>query len=343
MPCLTVAELARAVGGTVRGDGHVRLQGMAPLQAASASEAAFLARGDYLAAAESSAAGCVIVGSGEALPGRTVIVAADPYRAFALAMRAFHPEPSREPGAHPSAVVHPEASLGAGAHVGPLAVIGRGASIGARSAVLAGSVVGEDVVMGEDCLIHPGAVLYPQVVLGHRVTVHARAVIGSDGFGYSSGADGHVKIHHAGRVRIGDDVEIGAGTCIDRGAMGDTVIGPGTKIDNLVQVGHNVVVGEGCLLVAQSGISGSTSLGDGVVLAGQSGIAGHLVIASRVRIAAKSAVLQDVAEGETVGGIPAIPLATWKKAALLFQRLPDAWRRLRRLEAAAGGKVSEDS
>ena len=340
MRLVTVAELAEAVGGTVRGDGRAALRGMAPLETASEGEASFLARADYRERAAGSAASCLIVSDADAasLAERTLIVVKDPYRAFAHAMRAFHPESSPAPGIHALASVHETATLGEDVHVGASAVVGAGSTVGARSVLLPGAVVGQDCAIGEDCVLHPGSVLYARTRLGRRVVVHARAVIGSDGFGYSSGPDGHVKIPHAGRVVVEDDVEIGAGTCIDRGAMGDTRIGAGTKIDNLVQVGHNVDVGEGCLLVAQSGISGSTSLGRFVVLAGQSGIAGHLTIGDGARIAAKSAVLQDVAAQETVGGIPAMPLASWKRAALLFGRLPDMWRRLRKLEGDTGSE-----
>lgn len=329
---LTVAELARVVSGTVRGDGAAILAGMAPLESATPDHASFLARADHRAKAERTAAGCVLVASADELPGRTVVVVEDPYRAFALAMGAFSPDAARESGVHRSAVVDSDARVHATAHVGPCVVLERGVRVGARSAVLAGAFVGEGSEMGEDSVLHPGVVLYPGTVVGSRVVVHARAVLGSDGFGYSSGRDGHVKIPHRGRVVVEDDVEIGAGTCVDRGAMGDTRIGRGTKIDNLVQVGHNVDVGAACLLVAQSGISGSTTLADGVVLAGQSGVAGHLTVGAGARIAAKSAVLQDVEPGATVGGIPAIPLAAWKRAALMFTKLPDLFRRVRAIE-----------
>jgi len=327
----------------LHGDPDLVLTGVAPLETAGPAHLSFLARPDYRARARESAAGCLILGSLDEAPGRSAIVAADPYRAFALAMRLFHLEPQRAAGVHDSAVVSSAAEVAADAHVGPLAVVSAGSRVGARTSILAGAVVGEGCVIGSDCVVHPGAVLYPGVVLGDRVMVHARAVIGSDGFGYASGADGHLKIPHAGRVVVEDDVEIGAGTCIDRAAMGETRIGRGTKIDNLVQVAHNVRLGAACLLVAQSGIAGSATLGDGVVLAGQSGVAGHLRLGDGARVAAKSAVLADVPAGEQVGGIPAIALPAWRRAATIFARLPDLLRRLQRLERQGSAPPEEDA
>lgn len=339
-PPRLVGEVAEAVGGIVHGEASVRLEGLAPLESAGASHLAFLARPDYRERARASLAGCVIVGSVDDLPGRCVIVARDPYRAFALALRLFHPEERPSAEISTQASVAPTATVGHGAHVAPHVFVGERSRLGDRVVLHAGVVIGDDCEVGDDSVLHPGVVLYARSVIGQRVIVHARAVIGSDGFGYSSGSDGHVKITHVGRVVVEDDVEIGAGTCIDRGAMGETRIGVGTKIDNLVQVGHNVTIGPNCLLVAQSGVSGSTTLGGFVVLAGQSGIAGHLSVGDGARIAAKSALLSDLGPGETVGGIPAIPLATWKRAAIAFAGLPDMLRRLRRIERGTDGDTS---
>jgi UDP-3-O-[3-hydroxymyristoyl] glucosamine N-acyltransferase len=338
---LTAAELAAAVGGRLRGDGSRLLEGVASLEDAGPAQLSFLAQASYRARAETSAAGCVIVGADDELPGRDVIACSDPYRGFALAMRAFHPEPVREPGVADSASVASDAELAEGVHVGAAAVVESGARIGAGTVLLAGAVVGAGVTVGEDCLLHRNVVLYPGTELGSRVIVQAGAVLGSDGFGYSSGPDGHVKIPHAGRVIVEDDCEIGAGSCIDRAVMGVTRIGAGTKIDNLVQVAHNVTIGAGSLLISQSGISGSTVLGRGCVVAGQSGIAGHLEMGDGARVGAKSAVYENVPAGETVTGIPAIPHGTWKRLAVSLGRLPELIRRVRRLEKESGDKDDE--
>jgi UDP-3-O-[3-hydroxymyristoyl] glucosamine N-acyltransferase len=320
----------------VRGDASVELRGLAPLDEAGPEQLSFLARPDYRERARASRAGAIIAGPAESLPGRTVLVSTDPYRSFALAMRLFHPEQRPAPGIAPSAVIDPSAQVDDGAHVGALVVVGRDCRIGDGVVLHPTVVVREGCEIGVGSTLHPGVVLYPGTQVGRGVVVHARAVLGSDGFGYSSGADGHLKIPQVGRVVVEDDVEIGAGACIDRGAMGDTRIGTGTRIDNLVQIGHNVHVGAHGMIVAQSGISGSSTLGAFVALAGQSGVAGHLALGDGAQVAAKSAVLSDVGAGERVGGIPAIALGNWKRAAIAFARLPEVLRRLRRLEQAAG-------
>lgn len=338
---LTAADVAAAVGGRLRGDGARRLEGVAALEEAGPSQLSFLAKASYRALAEASRAGCVIVGTGDELPGRDVIACDDPYRGFALAMRAFHPDRVRPAGLAPSASIAEDAELGEGVHVGPGATIESGARLAAGCVVLPGAFVGSGARLGEGCVLHPNVVLYPGTELGARVVVHAGAVLGSDGFGYSSSADGHLKIPHAGRVVVEDDCEIGAGSCIDRAVMGETRIGAGSKIDNLVQVAHNVRIGAGSLIVAQAGISGSTTLGRGCVVAGQSGVAGHLQLGDGARVGAKSAVYENVPPGETVTGIPAIPHGKWKRLAVTLGRLPDLVRRVRRLERQSGDSDDE--
>jgi len=333
----TAEEVAREVGGRLRGAPSLRLTGVAALESAGPSDLSFLHRPEYRAAAESSRAGCLLVADDGSLPGRAIIAVRDPYRGFALAMRLFHPPAAPREGLAASAHVDPSAAVAASAEVAPGAFVGPGCRVGERTVVGPGAVLLRDVAVGADCRIAPGVALLADTVVGDRVVVHANAVLGADGFGYSSGSDGHLKIPHAGRVVVEDDVEIGAATCIDRAVLGETRIGAGTKIDNLVQVAHNVTIGPGCLIVAQSGVAGSSRLGRGCVLAGQSGVAGHLTVGDGVRVAAKSAVLQDVEPGATVAGIPAGPLASWRRMAAALRRLPDLLSRVRRLEQGLDG------
>lgn len=335
-PPIAASRLAEVVGGSLRGDEDPLLSGAAPLDAARGADVSFLARADYRAEAAGSQAGCIIVGGGEELPGRTVIVAPDPHRAFALALQHFHPPCRPEPGVDPASSVDPSAEVAPTAHVGPLARVGARARVGDRSVISPGAVVGPGCEIGTDVLLHPGVVLGEGTVLGDRVIVQANAVIGSDGFGFVSGDEGHLKVPHVGRVVVEDDVEIGACTCVDRAVCGETRIGAGTKIDNLVQVAHNVSIGPRTLLVSQAGIAGSTKLGAGCVVAGQSGIAGHLRLGPGARVGAKSAVYEDVGDGQTVTGIPAVPHGAWRRQAAVVKGLPDWSRRLRRVERKLG-------
>jgi UDP-3-O-[3-hydroxymyristoyl] glucosamine N-acyltransferase len=222
------------------------------------------------------------------------------------------------------------------AHVGPHCVVGERASIGARAVLQGGNHVGDDCTLGADTNLFPGVTLYARTQVGHRVRIHAGAVIGSDGFGYVFDAGVHRKVPQVGNVVIGDDVEIGAGTTIDRGALGATVIGRGSKIDNLVQIAHNVIIGECCIIVAQTGIAGSTKLGNYVVVGGQVGIAGHLKIGNQVTIAAQAGVMHDIPDGEKVWGTPAQPDRETKRQILAMQRLPELLRRVSALEKKSG-------
>jgi len=236
------------------------------------------------------------------------------------------------PGVHASAVVAASATVPASVHVGPCAVIEAGAVIGERTVIGAGVYVGHETRIGSDCLIYPHVSIRERCCLGNRVIVHGGAVIGADGFGYTSGPQGHTKIPQVGIVQIDDDVEIGALSAVDRARFGRTWIQQGTKIDNLVQLGHNVRVGRNCILVAQVGIAGSSSLGDGVILAGQAGIAGHIHLGDGCRIGAKSGVGQDVPPRQDLSGIPAMPHGTYLRASTIMPKLPEMKRRLSKLE-----------
>ena len=329
---LSLADLARRLGAQVIGDAAGVVSGIAPLEVAGRGDLSFLANPRYLEQARRTSAAAVLVGPGVELAGKTMVVVADPYLALARALEIFHPVRRPVPGISPGAMIGSECSFGPGAAVLPGAIVGDGCRVGARSAIQSGAVLGARVQVGEDVTVHPNVTIYDGCVLGDRVIVHAGAVIGSDGFGFARESERYHKIPQVGNVVIEDDVEIGANVAVDRATFGSTVIGRGTKIDNLVQIGHNVQIGENSVLVAQVGISGSTRLGKDVVFAGQSGAVGHITIGDGARVGAKSAVTRDVASGEFVIGHPAIDARTWKRAAAVFARLPDMWRRLLRLE-----------
>ena len=339
MATYTLGEIAVKVAGAVAGDPACVITGLKPLDQAGPGDLSFVAHPRYRRAAESSGAGAFLVRAGETFPGRNLIRVENPYTALAAAMTLFHPPAPPEPGVSPQAVVGEGARLGKGVSIAPLVVVGRRTIVGDRVALHPGVILGDDVVVGPDSVLHPSVVVYAGCRIGGRVVIHAGAVIGSDGFGFAEAEGGRAKIPQVGIVRIEDDVEIGAGTAIDRATFGETVVGRGTRIDNLVQVGHNVTLGEGSVLVAQSGVAGSTRLGRSVILAGQSGVAGHLTLGDGTIVGAKSAVLQDTQPGAFVLGHPAIDHREWKKIQIAARRLPDLLQRVRRLEgqAEAGG------
>jgi len=249
----------------------------------------------------------------------TVLTTADPYRAYALAAQAFYPAPTARGAIAPTASVDPSARIGEGSDIAPGAVIGASAEIGRRCRIGPNVVIGPGVVIGDDCFIGPCASL-TYCIVGKRAILHAGVRVGQDGFGFALGPGGHLKVPQLGRVLIEDDVEIGANTTIDRGAGPDTVIGAGTKIDNLVQIAHNVRLGRGCVVVSQVGISGSTKVGDFVIIGGQVGLTGHLTIGDGARIAAQSGVMRDVERGATVAGSPALPAREhWRQVATLAE------------------------
>jgi len=330
---MTAAEIAALVGARIQGDPAVDLTGVAPLERATGSDLSFLSNPKYRDAALASGAGAVLASSADDLPGRTVLVCADPYAAFAKVLRHWYPPREHPPGVHPSAVVEPGASVHPSAFVGPCAVVGRDTQVGEGSQVDAGCVLGRNCKLGRGCHLFPRVVLYDDTELGDRVILHSGVVLGSDGFGYAQEAGRHLKIPQVGRVVVEDDVEIGANSTVDRGALEATRIGAGTKIDNLVMVAHNVQVGPHCILVAQSGISGSTRLGHHVIIAGQSGAVGHIRIGDGARVGAKSAVTHDLPDGAFVTGHPAQDHRRWLKERALSGRLEELFRRLKQVEA----------
>jgi UDP-3-O-[3-hydroxymyristoyl] glucosamine N-acyltransferase len=296
---------------------------VAPLESAGPEHLSFLDNVKYVDALRQTRAGAAFVHpdrAGDAPRGLTLLVTPAPYRAYAIAAQAFYPEPPPVPGIAASAVVDPSAKIDAGSAIEANAVIGARAELGRACLIGANAVIGPGVVLGDEVRVGATASL-SHCLVGARVRIYPGARIGQDGFGFAPDAARPVKVPQLGRVIIGDDVEVGANSTIDRGAGPDTVIGAGTMIDNLVQIGHNVQVGRGCVLVAQVGISGSTRLGDFVMLGGQVGLTGHLTIGAGARIAAQSGVMRDVAQGETVMGSPAVPIREHHRQVLLLKRL----------------------
>ncbi len=345
MPAFTAAELADRLEGRVVGDPAVRLTGFAPADAAGPGDLTWAESPQHLARAEASAAAAILVAS-DVTSTKTLIRVPNARVAFARMLPWFYPEPDFPPGRHPSTVVDPTAQVDPTAHVGPLCVIGARARIGPRAVLMAGDHVGADCAVGEETRLFPGVTLYAGTRLGRRVRLHAGVVVGADGFGYVLDGGEHRKVPQVGHVVIEDDVELGANVTVDRGTLGATVIGRGTKVDNLVQIGHNVVLGRHCLVVSQAGIAGSTRLGDYVTVAGQAGIVGHLRIGDRAVIGGQSGVTTHVPAGETWLGSPARPAAQMKRMFVMMERLPELLRRLGDLEkelaALKAGTASSD-
>jgi len=327
-----LGALAEALGAVLEGDPARIVTGIAPLDAAGADDVSFLTDARYREQAHTSrAAAVVLAADAETLPTAMLRVK-DPGQAMIRLLGLFHPRPAPAPGIHPAAVVASDARVDTTASIGALAVVERGAVIGAAVRVHALAYVGAGVEIGDGSEIYPHAVLEDGVRLGRRVVVHAGAVIGGDGFGYVFADGAHRKIPQVGTVIVEDDVEIGSNATIDRAMLGATVVGRGTKIDNLVQVGHNVTIGEHSILVSQVGISGSSHLGRGVVLAGQVGIADHVTIGDGAVVAAQSGIHADVEPGAKLLGTPARPIMQAKRVYLTIDKLPDLARKLRDLE-----------
>lgn len=343
----TLGELAALVGGEVRGDASLRIHGVASLDAAGPDQIAFYAHARYRSALAATRAGAVILAPADAAlaDGRPLLQVRDPQLAFARISAALNPADHASPGIDPRAVVHPSAHVDPSAAVLPLCFVGRGARVGPRTVLHSGAVVGEGATVGADCVLYPNAVVRERCVLGDRVTLQPGAVIGSDGFGYAYDAarSEHVKVPQLGIARVEDDVEIGACACVDRATAGETVIGRGTKIDNLVQVGHNVTVGPNSILCGQAGVSGSSRLGAGVVLAGQVGIAGHLSVGDGAKLAGKSGVIGDVPAGATWAGVPAGPHFGWLRQMAALRRLPELEKAVEALRQAVGGAAKPAS
>jgi UDP-3-O-[3-hydroxymyristoyl] glucosamine N-acyltransferase len=336
MPTFTAAQIAERLGARVVGDPALLLHGFAPADSARPGELTFAENESYFLRAIQSQASAVLVADDFQAEGKTLIRVPNARVAFAQILPLFFPETLHAPGIHPTAYVSPSAQVDPSAHVGPHCVVGDRTRIGAGTILNSHVAVAEDCVIGENCRIFPHVTLYQRTSLGRRVRIHAGAVIGADGFGYVFDNGEHRKVPQVGQVVVHDDVEIGANTTIDRAALGATVIGRGTKIDNLVQIAHNVTLGEHCIVVAQVGIAGSTKIGNYVTVAGQVGIAGHLRIGDRVTLAAQSGVMHHIPEGQKWMGSPAQPDRVTKRQLLAIERLPDLLRRVHELERQLG-------
>ncbi|MFI5362232.1 MAG: UDP-3-O-(3-hydroxymyristoyl)glucosamine N-acyltransferase [Elusimicrobiota bacterium] len=339
----TVAQIAALVGGRALGDENAVIAGVAEVASAGPADVASFHNMKYLAAAQTSPAGCLLVppaAEGAAFTAKARIVVADPQAAFAVLLGLIERAGrARVPaGVSPQALVHPEAKLGSGVRVGAFSVIERGAQVGDGTTILPQCYIGENAKLGKNCLLHPRAVVREDCELGERVTLHPGVVIGGDGFGFTTDkkTGRHTKIPQIGNVVIGDGVEIGSNATVDRATLGSTVIESGVQIDNLVMIAHNVRVGRDSVIVAQVGVAGSTSVGRNVVLAGQAGLAGHLTIGDGAVVSAQTGVMSDVPPKAILFGSPGRPHREAFKLQALYGRLPEIVERLKELEKKLG-------
>ncbi len=329
----TLSTIAAALGLSIRGDGQdIEITGINTLDAAGPNELSFLANPKYTAKLASTRAGAVIVRPEHADQVSRALVSESPYQDFGRALSLFAVKQGSFTGISELAFVHPDASIRADVTIYPFAYIGPDAVVGKGSVLFPGVYVGERCTVGERCILYPNVVLMAGTTLGNNCILHPGAVLGADGFGFSRTPLGIQKIPQTGHVQIGESVEIGANTTIDRAVLAKTEVGDNTKIDNLVQLGHNVTVGRECFVVSQVGVAGSTAIGDGCTLAGQVGIAGHLHIGDNVTLGPKTGVAQDIPDNVTMGGSPAVPQGTYMRTLALMPHFPELFKRVSRLE-----------
>jgi UDP-3-O-[3-hydroxymyristoyl] glucosamine N-acyltransferase len=330
---VTVAELAAHVGGRVRGDGDCLISGIAQLESAGEGEIAFIEDRRFLEGARESRASCLIVPEGAEVEAACVIEVKHPKLAFSLIAEMLHPPKRSDAGIHPTAIVAASANVGENVFVGAWVSVGEHTIVGEGTQIHAGAIIGEDVTVGRDCVIHPNVVLYDSITLGDRVILHAGVVVGADGFGYVPDEQNfRHKFPQIGTVVIGDDVEIGAGTCIDRGALGETRIGRAAKIDNLVQIAHNVFVGERVVIAAQTGISGSSIIEDDAIIGGQVGMGDHARVESGAIVGSKAGILPGkIVRAGVWWGIPVQPLDEYKRLNAHMHRLPQMREEIKEL------------
>lgn len=329
----TLGELAEFVQGKIIGNPQIVIRGIAGIREAKDDEITFLSNTKYAKDVESSGAGAIIIPTQMHTLSKPAIVCDNPYLAFARILTLFHPRQTMIPeGIHLTAVVHPTVKIGERVCIGPYVVIEEKAHLGDYCVLFPGVYIGKDSVIGQSSVIHAHVCIREGVIIGKRAIIHAGTVIGNDGFGFVRTGEKQMKIPQVGNVIVGDDVEIGANVCVARGTLGDTVIGSGTKIDSLVQIAHNVHIGQNCTIVAQVGISGSTVVEDNVTIAGQAGVAGHIKLGKNSVIAAQAGVTKDVGDGECVSGYPAQPHHLAKRLNAELHRLPELRQKVKELE-----------
>jgi UDP-3-O-[3-hydroxymyristoyl] glucosamine N-acyltransferase len=328
----TLGELAALLGGRLQGPADLVIQGIAAIERATSRDITFITQKRFARLAAQSQAAAFIVGPDQAHLPRPLIIVDHPYLAYAQVATLFAPPRSRWPGVSPLAFLGQEVELGQDVSIAPLACVGNGVRLGDGVTIMPGCVLGNQVQVGADSLLYPNVTILDRCILGERVIIHSGTVIGSDGFGFVPGKEGHQKIPQLGIVVIEDDVEIGANCTIDRGALGETRVGRGVKMDNLVHLAHNVTVGEHSFLVAQVGGAGSTKLGKRVALGGQAGLVGHIEVGDGVQVGAQAGVTHSIPAGQEVLGSPALPRQELFRALHLFPKLPDIYKRLKELE-----------
>jgi len=330
---VSLKELATQVNAEFSGDGATEISGVAPIDSAGPGDITFVANEKYLKFLAATRASAVVLDKDTPCDRLASLRHDNPYLTFARIIDILYPgQPEVNAGIHASAVVEPDSDIAASAGIGPLCHIRGGVTIGENTRLVSSVFVGRDATIGKNCLFYPGVRIMDGTTIGDNAIVHSSTVIGSDGFGFAESETGLKKIKQIGWVEIENDVEIGANVTIDRGALGPTRIGQGTKIDNLVHIAHNVEIGRHCILVAQVGISGSTKIGDGVVMGGQVGLVGHIEIGDGVRVGAQSGVSKSVAAGKTVFGSPARDIMETKRIEAALRRLPELLKRVKKLE-----------
>ena len=326
-----LSELAEELGLTLAGD-DLAISGVNTLEAAGPSEVSFLANPKYIQQLETSSAGAVICSAEHASTVTRALISENPYLDFGRCVQLFAKPQGTLTGIHEQAYIDPDAVIGAGVTIYPFVFVGPRAQVGAGTILFPGCYIGEDCSVGEGSILYPNVVLMAGTVVGDDAIIHPGVVLGADGFGFAATEWGIQKIPQIGSVQVGNDVEIGANTCIDRAVLGITTVGDSTKIDNLVQIGHNVEMGSQCMIVSQVGISGSTKVGDNVTMAGQVGVAGHLTVGSGATLGPKAGVPRDVPAGATMGGQPAVDKKTYMRTLTVMPKLPDMYKRLNQLE-----------